>query len=239
MAPLLVERDGGVALLRLNRPEKRNALSIELRELLMLELGALAADGEVRCAVLTGAGTAFCSGMDRNEFGGDRAHRERLVAASLGAFAAVGTFAKPLIAALNGPALAGGFALALLCDLRIAGPEATVGFPEAARLGIPPASAAARAALPAGLARELCLTGAVLDAGQARRRGVVSEVAADVVERARALAREIAALPAFVTEATKRRILVEREAVWAPLFAEEDRALRAALLGDLPGGVGP
>jgi enoyl-CoA hydratase/carnithine racemase len=76
VAPLLVERDGGVALLRLNRPEKRNALSIELRELLMLELGALAADGEVRCAVLTGAGTAFCSGMDRNEFGGDRAHRE-------------------------------------------------------------------------------------------------------------------------------------------------------------------
>lgn len=239
MAPLLVERDGGVALLRLNRPEKRNALSIELRELLMLEIGALAADGEVRCAVLTGAGTAFCSGMDRNEFGGDRAHRERLVAASLGAFAAVGTFAKPLIAALNGPALAGGFALALLCDLRIAGPEATVGFPEAARLGIPPAYAAARAALPAGLARELCLTGAVLDAGQARRRGVVSEVAADVVARARALAREIAALPAFVTEATKRRILVEREAVWAPLFVEEDRALRAALLGDLPGGVGP
>lgn len=150
MAPLLVERDGGVALLRLNRPEKRNALSIELRELLMLELGALAADGEVRCAVLTGAGTAFCSGMDRNEFGGDRAHRERLVAASLGAFAAVGTFAKPLIAALNGPALAGGFALALLCDLRIAGPEATVGFPEAARLGIPPAYAAARRPCPPG-----------------------------------------------------------------------------------------
>jgi enoyl-CoA hydratase/carnithine racemase len=125
VAPLLGSTAG--SLLCLNRPEKRNALSIELRELLMLELGALAADGEVRCAVLTGAGTAFCSGMDRNEFGGDRAHRGRPVAASLGAFAAVGTFAKPLIAAPNGPALAGGFALALLCDLRIAGPEATVG----------------------------------------------------------------------------------------------------------------
>src|SRR4051812_33764849 len=131
----------------------------------MVELGALAADGEVRCAVLTGAGTAFCSGMDRNEFGGDRAHRNRLIAASLGAFAAVGTFAKPLIAALNGPALAGGFALALLCDLRIAGPEATVGFPGAARLGIPPAYAAARAALPGRVGAR-----AVPDRCGARRR---------------------------------------------------------------------
>jgi enoyl-CoA hydratase/carnithine racemase len=168
--------------------------------------------------------------MDRNEFGGDRAHRKRLIAASLGAFAAVGTFAKPLIAALNGPALAGGFALALLCDLRIAGPEATVGFPEAARLGIPPAYAAARAALPAELARELCLTGAVLDAGDAARRGVVADVADDAVTRALELARAIAAQSAFVSASTKRRILVEREAVWAPLFAEEERALREALM---------
>src|SRR5436190_16551410 len=106
--------------------------------------------------------------------------------------------------ALNGPALAGGFALALLCDLRLAAPEATVGFPEAARL--------------------------VLDADAALRRGVVSEVASDVAERALTLARQTAALPAFVTVSTKRRILVEREAVWAPLFAEEERALRAALL---------
>jgi enoyl-CoA hydratase/carnithine racemase len=171
VAALDVSRSDGVALLRLNRPEKRNALSIELRELLVEAMGALAADDHVRCAVLTGAGPAFCSGMDRGEFGGDRAHRERLVAASVDAFAAVGTFPKPLIGTLNGPALAGGFALALLCDLRLAAPETTVGFPEAARLGIPPAYAAARAALPAALARELCLTGAVLDADAALRRG--------------------------------------------------------------------
>ena len=70
----------------------------------------------------------------------------------------------------------------------------------------------------------------MLDPDAALRRGVVSEVASDVAERALALARQTAALPAFVTESTKRRILVEREAVWAPLFAEEERALRAALL---------
>ena len=95
----------------------------------------------------------------------------------MGAFAAVGTFPKPLLGALNGPAVAGGFALALLCDLRLAAPDASMGFPEAARLGIPPAFAAARAALPAPLARELCLTGALLSAEEALRRGVVAEVA--------------------------------------------------------------
>jgi enoyl-CoA hydratase len=230
VAALTVARDGGVALLCLNRPEKRNALSIELRELLVAALGELREDDEIRCAVLTGAGTAFCSGMDRNEFGGDRAHRERLVAASVGAFDAVGSFPKPLLAALNGPALAGGFALALLCDLRLAAPDARVGFPEAARLGIPPAYAAARAALPAPLARELCLTGAVLSAEEALRRGVVAEVVDGVVERALAVAGEMAALPPRASMATKRRILVEREAVWGPLFAEEERALREALL---------
>jgi enoyl-CoA hydratase/carnithine racemase len=230
VAALTVSRADGVALLTLNRPEKRNALSIELRELLVEALEGLGGDDDVRCAVLTGAGTAFCSGMDRNEFGGDREHRERLVAASIGAFRAVGSFPKPLLAALNGPALPGGFALALLCDLRLAGPEARVGFPEAARLGIPPAYAAARAALPAPLARELCLTGAVLSADEALRRGVVTEGAPAVVERALAAAGDMAAMPAFVTGATKRRILVERAAVWAPLFAEEERALREALL---------
>jgi len=230
MAPLTVARADGVALLTLNRPAKRNALSIELRERLIDGLAALARDDDVRCAVLTGAGTAFCSGMDRDEFGGERAHRERLVEVSVGAFAAVGTFPKPLLGALNGPAVAGGFALALLCDLRLAAPGASIGFPEAARLGIPPAFAAARAALPASLARELCLTGALLSAAEALRRGVVAEVVPGVVDRALEVAAGIAAQPAFVSGATKRRILVEREAVWAPLFAEEERALREALL---------
>jgi 3-hydroxypropionyl-coenzyme A dehydratase len=231
--PLTVERGDGVAVLTLNRPEKRNALSIELRELLTEALAGLAGDEDVRCAVLTGAGTVFCSGMDRNEFGGDREHKERLVEVSVAAFAAVGEFPKPLIAALNGPALAGGFALALLCDIRIASTSAQVGFPEAARLGIPPAYAAARAALPAPLARELCLTGAVLDAGEALVREVVAEVVPteQLLDRALDVARQIASLPASATEATKRRILIEREAVWAPLFAEEERALREALLG--------
>ena len=75
-----VDRDGGVARVTLNRPEKRNALSLELRGELTETLDELAGDDEVRCLVLTGAGSAFCAGMDTNEFGGDRPHRERIVA---------------------------------------------------------------------------------------------------------------------------------------------------------------
>src|SRR4051794_34803933 len=108
VAALEVSRSDGVALLRLNRPEKRNALSIELRELLVEAMGALSADDDVRCAVFTGAGTAFCSGMDRGEFGGDRAHRERLAAASVDAFAAVGPVRQPPIRPPHRPGPAGG-----------------------------------------------------------------------------------------------------------------------------------
>jgi enoyl-CoA hydratase/carnithine racemase len=231
MAPLLVERRDGVALVTLNRPEKRNALSIELRELIRDELASLAADGSVACAVLTGAPPAFCSGMDVTEFGGDRAHKERLVEASAGAFRAVGELPKPLVAAVNGPAIAGGFALALMSDIRIASDTAQVGFSELPR-GIPPAYAAARAALPAALARELALTGRVIDASEALERGVVNEIVpqAEVVPRALGLAEAIAAQPEAAA-ATKRRILLDRRTVAGPLFEEEERALRQALLG--------
>src|SRR3989442_7448168 len=107
-APLLVdERPDGVALLTLNRPEKRNALSIELRELLAAELRRLGDARDVACIVITGAGTAFCSGMDVTQVGGDRAHKERLVACSIDSFRALATCPAPTVAAVNGPAIAG------------------------------------------------------------------------------------------------------------------------------------
>jgi len=229
-SPLHVARDGGVATLTLNRPEKRNALSIELRVALRAALAEVTADPRVRCAVLTGAGSAFCSGMDTTEFGGDAVHRQALVDASIGAFSAVARFPKPLLAAVNGPAVAGGFAVALWCDLRLIAAGAWMGFREPP--GVPPSYAAARAALPAGLAQELCLTGRALSSEEALRREVViEEVPAGALgERTAALAAEIAARPASATEATKRRILIERERVWGVLLDEEERALREALL---------
>lgn len=227
-----VERDNAVALVTLYRPEKRNALSLDLRAQLTDELRALAADRQLRCIVLTGAGTAFCAGMDTTEFGGDRAHKERIVELSIGLFRALGSFPKPVVAAINGPAVAGGFALALLCDLRLASTEARMGFLEN-RQGIPPSYAAARAALPAALAAELCLTGRLLGADTARDLGVVTEVHApeNLMARATEVAQEIAAAPPGASIETKRRIVIERETTWRPLFEAEEQALVAALLG--------
>jgi enoyl-CoA hydratase/carnithine racemase len=229
---LSVEARGGVALVTLNRPEKRNALSIELRLELAEAFGQLDREEDVGCVVLTGAPPAFCSGMDVTQFGGDIENRRRLVETSTAAFGSVGNCSRPVIAAVNGPALAGGFALALLCDIRLAGPEASFGFPELPR-GIPPSYAAARAALPAAIAQDLCLSGRMVGGEEAVRLGIAREVAeGDVVERSLGLAERIAALPRPAVLATKQRVLLERERMFGFLFEEERRALREALLGE-------
>ena len=232
MAGLLsIERQKDVAVVTLQRPEKRNALSIELRLELADAFKGLSGDEDVGCIVLTGAGSAFCSGMDTTQFGGDLEHRSRLVETSTLAFEAVGNCRRPIVAAVNGPALAGGFALALLCDLRIASQTAIFGYPELPR-GIPPSYAAARAVLPAALARELCLTGRMLDAQEALAVGLVGEVVptANVVARATALARELA--PAEVSGLVKRLARADAERTWLPLLELEKAALRAAVLAE-------
>jgi enoyl-CoA hydratase/carnithine racemase len=229
---LSIEHRGEVALVTLQRPEKANALSIELRQQLGDALSALDRDEGVGCVVLTGAGSSFCSGMDTDEFGGDLEHRRRLVETSTLAFQAVGNCRRPVVAAVNGPALAGGFALALLCDLRVASDRARFGYPELPR-GIPPSYAAARAVLPATVAQELCLTGRVVQAQEAQRLGIVREVVAgDVLPRGVALAERIAALPRRAILETKRRTMLERRHLWGFLFEEEERVFRRALLRD-------
>jgi enoyl-CoA hydratase/carnithine racemase len=228
---LSIERRGEVALVTLQRPEKRNALSIELRVELADAFGRLSGDAGVGCVVLTGAGPAFCAGMDVTQFGGDLEHKRRLVETSTLAFDAVGGCLRPVVAAVNGPALAGGFALALLCDLRVAAETATFGYPELPR-GIPPSYAAARAALPATVASDLCLTGRLLGAAEAVELGVVREVAGrNAVERSLELAEQVANMPRDAVLETKRRTLLERERLWGFLFEEERRVFSRALLG--------
>jgi enoyl-CoA hydratase len=158
-----------------------------------------------------------------------------LVETSTLAFQAVGECKRPVVAAVNGPAIAGGFALALLCDLRVASHSATFGFPELPR-GIPPSYAAARAVLPATVAKELCLTGRIVRAAEAQRLGIVREaVPGEVLPRALALAERVAALPRQAVLETKRRTLLERSHLWGFLFEEEERVFRRALLGDEQG----
>lgn len=229
---LSIEHKNEVAVVTLQRPEKRNALSIDLRTELAAAFAALSTDERVGCVVLTGAGSAFCSGMDTDQFGGDQAHRQRLVETSALAFRAVGNCHRPVVAAVNGPALAGGFALALLCDLRVASQSATFGYPELPK-GIPPSYAAARAVLPATVAQELCLTGRIVRATEAQRLGIVREVVSgDVLPRAMELGRRVAGLPRQAILETKRRTLLERSHLWGFLFEDEERVFRRALLGE-------
>ncbi len=232
---LSIEHRDSVAVVTLQRPEKRNALSIDLRIELTDAFGALGDDENVGCVVLTGAGSSFCAGMDVTEFGGDPGHKRRLVETSTGAFEAVGSCPRPVVAAVNGPALAGGFALALLCDLRVAAQSASFGFPELPR-GIPPSYASARAVLGPSAAADLTLTGRVFDAGEALRLGIVNEVVADdtSLERSLELATSVAAAPRSATLETKRRILRDRASSFGELFAEEARVFREALLGEDP-----
>src|SRR4051812_14233878 len=227
--PVNVERPAdGVARVTLDRPEKRNALSIELRVELADALAAEAADPAVRCIVLTGAGSAFCAGMDVTQFGGDRAHKEQLVETSERLFDCLARLPVPAVAAVNGPAVAGGFGLALLCDIRLAAPTATFGFPEVGR-HIPPPYSAATAALPPALARRLCLTGELLDAQRALELGVVAAIHDEVVERAVEMAAGIATSPA--AREVKRRILHAGETTWLRSLEDEGRVFREALLG--------
>ena len=123
--------EDGVATVTLNRPEKRNALSIAVRDLVSDALDTLAADERVKCVVLTGAGEVFCAGFDLAEFRVEDAEfQKRLWSSSDRFHRTVLCFPLPLVASINGPALAGGFDLAILCDLRIASTTARFAHPE-------------------------------------------------------------------------------------------------------------
>jgi enoyl-CoA hydratase len=227
---LKVAISGGFATIRLDRPTKRNALSIQLRNELADVLSRVGGDPAVRATIVTGEPPAFCAGMDTEEFGGETEHRQALGEATDRFVAALLEHPKPLIAAVNGPALGGGFVLALLCDIRLASLTARFGFPELGR-GIPASYGAARAALPVAVARDLCLTGRTIDADEALRLGVVSAVEHDdarLLALARTRAGEIAAHPERGVTTTLGWARSEAGA-WRDLLAAERSAFRAAL----------
>lgn len=130
---LLVTRADEHAVLTLNRPECRNALSVALRDAISDALDELAEDASVKVVVLTGAGTVFSAGFDLKEFdraAGDETFMTELWASSDRFHRTVLCFLLPLVAAVNGPAIAGGFDLAVMCDLRVASRTARFSHPE-------------------------------------------------------------------------------------------------------------
>jgi enoyl-CoA hydratase/carnithine racemase len=198
----------GVATITLNRPEKRNALSIAVRDLVSDALDRLAVDDDVKCVVLTGAGDVFCAGFDLSEFRvEDPEFQKQLWASSDRFHRTVLCFPLPIVASLNGPALAGGFDLAVMCDIRIASNTVRFAHPEQAwsQVVYGPLDALVGGAV----ARDLCFTGRAIDAAEALRLGVVSTVVepGELAATTAAVVASITQAPRAALLSTKRRAL--------------------------------
>ena len=207
---LLVKKLDKVAVVTLNRPEKRNALSTALRNEIDACLAALEADDEVSVVVIAASGPAFCAGFDTSELADRDPEHMRAVSESSDRYhGRLASFPKPLVAAVNGPAVGGGFDLAVLCDVRVASESAVFAHPEI-KFGAPSLFGPLREIVGGGLARELCLTGRRVDAQEALRFGLVSRVVEEedmLLEVALATARTIAEAPAGTLKLIKRQII--------------------------------
>ncbi len=174
-------RDGSAAILTINRPDKRNALSRGLIAELTTAFRRAADDAAVRCVILTGAGTAFCAGMDLDELRGtlgDEADKVWDDAAKLSElYELIYTLPKPTVAAVNGAAVAGGAGLVTVCDLAVSVPKAVFGYPEVRR-GLVAAMVLPHLLRHVGerAARWMLLTGELIDAAEAQRVGLVNAV---------------------------------------------------------------
>ena len=202
----------------MNRPERRNAMTIEMQMELIAAMED-AAVSEARVLVLTGAGDAFCSGLDLSELQGIqdktaaeyRTDAERLARLFLTLY----ELPIPTIAAVRGPAIAGGTGLATICDFTLATPGAKFGFTEV-RIGFVPALVSAFLTLQVGdkRSRDLLLTGRLFTAEEALRIGLINEVvpSEDIAGRVEALARELVANSPQSLAATKRLIAAQNRA---------------------------
>ncbi len=194
---LLIERRGRVAIITINRPEKRNALNIKTRQEGAAALDELRDDAEIGVVVFTGAGDkSFIAGADIAEFANRTALTQRDVMLDRSLFNAIDSFPKPVIAMVNGYCLGGGCELALACDLRIASETASFGQPEI-NLGIIPGGGGTQRLtrlIGEGKAMELILTGDIIDAKTAYTLGLVNLVvpAADLEAKTMELANRIA-----------------------------------------------
>ena len=238
MSVVLTEHPAqGVRLLRINRPEARNALNLEVRQALVAELAAAAADANVLAVVITGNDKAFAAGADLREMR-DLGPIELMQRGVHKLWDEIAAFPKPLIAAVNGFALGGGCELALHCDIIIAGESAKFGQPEV-KLGLLPGGSGTQRlvrAIGKYKAMLMILSGDVISAREASEMGLVSRVVGDdeVVDNAVALASGIARNGPVAVRLAKEAVLagqdaslatalsLERKAFWLT-FATEDK----------------
>ncbi|MEX0678664.1 MAG: enoyl-CoA hydratase/isomerase family protein [Pirellulales bacterium] len=227
MQPLVkIQVHEHTATVTLNRPEKRNALSRGLLKELHQALDDVHQERKVRGVIVTGAGTVFCAGMDlaemlaaseqedcQEQWRADAVEYHDLVEAML-------RFPKPLVAAVNGPAVAGGAGIVMACDLAVAGPGAKFGFPESRR-GVVAGMVAPLLAFRIGAARAayLLLTAQVIEAEMAQRFGLYHELVDDkqIWARANELVGEVAKSAPEAVQMTKRLL---NETIGEQLFSQ-------------------
>ena len=207
---LHLEFSGEIATITLNRPEKRNAISAEMIGELLSSFSEVESS-LARVLILTGAGKAFCSGMDLEALKALATQSPAEQREDTGRLAQlcrrIWTFPKPTIAAVNGPAIAGGCGIATLCDVTIAVPEAKFGYPEV-HIGFLPAVVSVFLVRQIGekQARDLLLTGRIIDAAEAHRLGLVTQIvpAQELMSAAQALAATLLACSPVSLNMTKK-----------------------------------
>jgi enoyl-CoA hydratase len=244
---LLLEKKDGIALITLNRPEAMNALSAQLRAAIAEAFRDVQRDGSVRVAILTGAGRAFCAGLDLKELGGEDPDSAAAETEG-GLIAAMAAFDGPIIAGVNGYAITGGFELALACDMMIASTEAKFADTHA-RVGILPGWGLSQK-LPRliGIARakELSFTGNMITAQQAWQWGLVNHVVEPeaLVPTCRALATDMLSCVPEALKTYKRVInegyamnLSQAMALELQISVDSARRLTAANVAERRDGV--
>jgi enoyl-CoA hydratase/carnithine racemase len=203
---LQLEHNGPIAIVTLDRSEKKNALSIALREAMSDTFDDLATRTDTKVVIVTGAGNVFSAGFDLTEFG-DADRQVELWASSDRFHHTILRFPIPTIAAVNGPALAGGFDLACLCDIRIASTSARFAHPEQRWTVV--LYRTLHDLVGGAIARDLVLTGRAVDADEARTIGLVVDVVPPdrLMDAAFARAEMIAEAPREALIATKAKII--------------------------------
>src|SRR3990170_7884585 len=228
----------GVATITLNRPERRNAIDSVTRVLLTEAFDEANTDSRVRVVVLSGTGSTFCAGVDLKEVNADSGDRPHVLLDAPAPLAApVAGSIKPVVAAVNGPAVGGGFELALAADVRIAATTASFALPEG-RIGSIPGSGGTQRlfqAVPSSIAWKILLTGDPLSAEAAARYGLVSDIYEPeaLTQEAATLAGRVARLAPLSLRALKLagRAALEgtdglqlERTLWGFLSTTEDRA---------------
>lgn len=211
---ILLEHDEGVATLTLNRPEKQNALSQRLLAELREVFDTIDRDPQTRVVLITGAGRAFSSGFDLSprelatDAPKDEADWSRLIKSNFDTLMRIWNLRQPVIAAVNGPAIAAGSNLALICDITLASEQATFGEPEIRHFALSPLILLPYFANNSKAMHYLYYSGDTIGAEEALQLGLVSKVvtADQLLPEARRIARRIAQAPAYPVQITKRSI---------------------------------